>query len=152
MSREHASLSQTLTRTEIEQILTRYIGRGVDRNGRPIGEPPTFDMPPQVVHSIQFWCGDRQQPDLDGQCSRQRPTLLCGMGRAAIFEQDDVPSSPLRPDHREEILMRVLIPMVRDQQCDRACPHIESAVEHALGPIARNGDAHLLPQTPVATR
>jgi hypothetical protein len=42
--------------------------------------------------------------------------------------------------------------MVRDQQGDRACPHIESAVEHALGPIARHGDAHLLPQTPVATR
>jgi len=30
---------------------------------------------------------------------------LCGMGRAAVFEQDDVPSSPLRLDHREEIVI-----------------------------------------------
>ena len=65
MSREHPSLSQTLPRAEIEQIVTRNIGRGVDRNGRSIGEPPAFDMPPEVVHGIQFGRGNRQKPELD---------------------------------------------------------------------------------------
>ena len=152
MSREHSSLSQTLPRTEIEQIVTRHIGRGVDRNGRSIGEPATFDMPPEVVHSIQFWRGNRQKPEFDVQRSGHLQTLLCGMGRSTIFEQHDVPSSPLRPHHREEVLMRVLILMVCDQQRKRACPHVEGAVEHPLGPIAGNGDAHLLPKATIATR
>ena len=48
--------------------------------------------------------------------------------------------------------MRIVIPLVRDQQRDRACPHVEGTVEHTLGPIASHGETHLLPQTTVATR
>jgi len=33
--------------------------------------------------------------------------------------------------------MRVLILMVRDQQHQRSRAHMEGAMEHALGPIAR---------------
>src|SRR4029434_3085631 len=152
MSREHHSLSQTLTRTEREQILTRHIGRGIDRNGRAIGEPAAFNMPPEMVHGIQFWCGNRQQPELDVQRRGHLPTLLGSMRRSTIFEQHDVPSSPLRPYHRKEVLMRVLIPMVCDQQRDHACPYVEGAVEHAPGSITGNGDAYRLPKPTVATR
>jgi hypothetical protein len=74
------------------------------------------------------------------------------MGRSTIFEQHDVLSAPMRPHHREEGLMRIVIPLVRDQQRDRACPHVEGTVEHTLGPIASHGETHLLPQTTVATR
>lgn len=151
MSREHPSLSQTLTRTESEQILTRHICRGIDRNGRSIGEPAAFNMPPEMVHGIQFWRGNRQQPEFDVQRSGHLPTLLCSMRRSSIFEQHDVPSSPLRPYHRQEVLMGVLIPMIGDQQRDRACPYVEGAVEHAPGPITGNGDAYLLPKTTRAT-
>ena len=152
MPREHPSLSQTLTRTESEQILTRHIGRGIDRNGGSIGEPPAFHMPPEMVHGIQFWRGNRQKSEFDVQRSGHFQTLLRGMRRSTIFEQHDVPSSPLRPHHREEVLMGVLIPMVCDQQRERACPYVEGAVEHTPGPIAGNGDAHLLPKTTVTTR
>ena len=152
MSREHSGLSQTLTPAEFEKILTRDIGRGVDRYGRPICELPAFDMPPQVVHGMQCWRGDRQPPELDVPRSRYRQTLLGGLGRAAIFAQDDVPSSPMRPHHREEVLMRGVIPMVRDQQHQRARAHVEGAVEHALGPIPGERDTSLLPQATVATR
>lgn len=43
----------------------------------------------------------------------------------------------IRAHHREEVLMRVLILMVRDQQHQRSRAHMEGAMEHALGPIAR---------------
>ena len=152
MSREHPSLSQTLTRTESEQILTRPICRDIDRNSRSIGEPASFNMPPEMVHGIQFWGGHRQQPEFDVQRSGYLPTLLCSMRRSTIFEQHDVPSSPLRPDHRQEVVMGVLIPMICDQQRDRACPYVEGAVEHAPGSIPGNGDAYLLPKPTVATR
>src|ERR671923_715960 len=151
MSGEHPGLSQTLTRTESEQILTRHSCRGIDRNGRSIGEPPAFNMPPEMVHSIQFWRGNRQKPECDVQCSSYLPTLLCSMRRSTILEQHDVPSSPLRSYHRKEVLMGVLIPLVCDQQRDRACSYIEGAVEHAPGPITGNGDTHLLPKMTVAT-
>jgi len=152
MPREHPSLAQVFPRTEIAQILTRYIGRGIDRNGRAVGGLPTFAMLPEMVHGMQCRCGHRQKPEFDVQRSGHRQALLCGRGRVAIFEQHDGRPSLLRPDHREQVLMCGLIPLVRDQQGDRACPHIEGAVEHALGPITGAGDTHLLPPMPVATR
>lgn len=114
MSGEHSSLSQTLTRIESEPILTRHIGRGIDRNGRAISEPVTFAMPPEMVHGIQFQCGDRPKPHLDVQGRRHRQTLFCGVRRATVFKQDDVPSAPTRSHHGEKVLMRNLIPLVRD--------------------------------------
>jgi hypothetical protein len=152
MSREPPSLSQTLTWTESEQILTRHICRGSDRNSRSMGEPASFNMPPEMVHGIQCWRSDRQPPEFDMPRSRHLPTLLGSMRRSTIFEQDDVPSSPLRPDHRQEVLLGVLIPMICDQQRDRACPYVEGAVEHAPGSIPGNGEAYRLPKTTVATR
>jgi hypothetical protein len=80
------------------------------------------------------------------------PAAPLRRARAALCAPDEVPSSPLRPDHREAIWRRVLIPLGREQHRARACPHIVGALEHALGPLARHGDAPLLPQTPGAPR
>lgn len=152
MSREHPNLSQTLTRTESEQILTRHICRGIERHSRSIGEPAAFTLPPEMVHGMQCWRSDRQQPEFDGQRSSHLPTLLCSMRRATLFDQYEMPSSPLRPDHRQEVWMGVLIPTICDPQRDRACPYMEGAVEHAPGSLASNGEAYLLPKTTVAPR
>jgi hypothetical protein len=152
MSREHASLSQTLTRAEIEQILTRPSGRSVDRHGRPMGEPPAFDMPPEMVHGMQCWRDNRQKPALNGPRRSPLQTFLCGLGRSTLFAQHDVPSSPLRLDPREEVLMCGLIPMVRAPPRERSGPPSEGPVEHTLSPMACDGEAHLVPQTTIATR
>jgi hypothetical protein len=152
MPRETPSLSQTLPKGAIEKIGTRHIGPGVDRNCHPLGESPAFDMPPEGVHSIQLWRGHRQKPELEVPRRGHLQTLLCGMGCSTIFAPHNVPASPRRPHHREEVWLRVVIPMVRYQQLDRACPHVEGTVEHALSPIAGQRAAHLLPKTTIATR
>jgi hypothetical protein len=109
-------------------------------------------MPPEMVHGLQFWSGTRPQPEFDVPCSGHLPTLRGSMRRSTIFAQHDVPSSPLRPSHRQEGLRGVLLPRGCEQQCERACPSGEGAVAHAPGPMPGHGDADRLPKSTVATR
>jgi hypothetical protein len=82
MAREPPSLSPTRTRTERAQLLPRHSGRGRARNGRALGEPAAFPMPPEMGPGLPCWCGNRQPPEGDGQRSGHTSRLSSAGGGA----------------------------------------------------------------------
>src|SRR5918999_2573850 len=73
------------------------------------------------------------------------------MGRATIFKQYNMPTSPMRSDHGEEILMSLLNPLLSDEQHYLTTPNIDRSVEDTLSTIPCNGHAYLLPNAAIAT-
>jgi hypothetical protein len=145
MAREPPSLSPTRTRTERAQLLPRHSGRGRARNGRALGEPAAFHMPPEMGPGLPCWCGNRQPPAGDGQRSGHLPTLLCRRRRSTSCAPPAVPSWPRRPDHRQAVWLGGLLPMGGDAQRNRAWPSVEGAVAHPPGPMTGHGAAYRLP-------
>jgi hypothetical protein len=72
------------------------------------------------------------------------------MGRVLILKEYDLPSAPMGTDHPQEGLVGFLHPFFSDQQQHIAAPHIEYAVEDALGSIAGDRHADLGADTPIA--
>jgi hypothetical protein len=152
MARAPPSLSQTLTRTAREQILTCHIGSGIDRNGRALGEPAALHMPPEMGQGLQCWRSDRQPPACAVPRRGHLPTRLGRMRRATLCAQHAGPSSPRRPSQRQAVWRGVVLPMVCAPPRERAGPYGAGAGEHAPGPIPGHGEAYRRPTSTGATR
>src|SRR3954447_3736354 len=67
-----------------------------------------------------------------------------------ILEEHEVPAPPVGPDHRQEHLMRLIDPLLGDQQGQIAAGDIDRPVEDPLGVVARDRHPHLLTDRAVA--
>src|SRR5919109_4048186 len=66
-----------------------------------------FHTPPQLIHCVQFRSSCGQKPDLDIQALRHSQALFSCVWRATVLKQHDMPSAPMRANHREKSLMRL---------------------------------------------
>src|SRR5579883_1670288 len=71
------------------------------------------------------------------------------LGRA-ILEDYEVPTTPMGTDQSEEHLMRVLVPILGDQQREIAAPNIDRPVEQPLGVRAADRHPNLLADGTIA--
>ena len=135
--------------THVEDRLTGLIRRCINRGDWPIRERSAFHMTPQMVHGVQLRGGRGQKPQGNVQGLRQPTAGRSGMGGTPILKEDDVPAPPMGANHREEGLVRGLVPGLRDEQEHIPTPDIERAMEHAPGMIARDRHRDLLPSSPI---
>ena len=73
------------------------------------------------------------------------------MWRAPIFEEDDLPTSPLAPDHFEKALMSSLVPCFGNEQGHCARSNVEHPMDNPSSVIAGNRNARLLSDMTIAT-
>src|SRR5258708_492290 len=73
------------------------------------------------------------------------------MWSASILKEHDLPAPPMRPDHLQIALVRVLVPYIRDQQQRITAADIERSVKDAAGVAASDGHARLLADPTVTT-
>ena len=104
-----------------------------------------------MIHRVEFRRGAWQQAHLDAELRRHLQTLLSLVRRATILKQDDVPSAPVRTNHPEKSLVRLLHPFSADEQQCVATADIQTAMKDALLPIAGDGNKGLLPSPTITT-
>ena len=135
--------------THVKDRPTGLIRRRINRGDWPIREHAAFHITPQMVHRVQLWGCRGQKPQGNVQGPRH-PTACCsGMWRPPILKEDDVPAAPMGANHREESLMRGMVPGLGDEQEHITTPDIESAMQHAPGMRARDRHRDLLPSAPI---
>ncbi len=136
--------------THIQDIPTCAVRRCVDGTRGAIGQPSPLHVPPEMVHGIQLGGGSGQKAEFNVQVLGHRQACIGEMRRATVLKQHDVPAAPMRADHREEGLRRLLHPLLGDQQAHVAAPDIDHPMQNTLGTLARDGHAHLFPDAAVA--
>jgi hypothetical protein len=137
--------------THREQVSTGAVRRGVDGLGGPIGEPARLHMPPKMIHGVQLRRGFGQEAQLEVQLLGELETRLGQMRRTPVLEQDDVPPAPMGADHGQECLMRLLDPLLGNQQEELPTVNIEDAMEHPSRMRARDRHTDLLADPPLAS-
>lgn len=135
----------------MENILTCAVGRGLNRAGGPIRQHPALHMPPQMIHGVEFRGGFGQKAQFKTEGLGQLQAIFGRVRRPPVFKQHDLPPAPMRPNHRQKVLMGFLHPLVGDQQQHCAAPDIDRSMEHPFAAIARDGDLDLLAHPPIAT-
>ena len=148
--REDSGCLEPLAPTHLDDVAAGGIGRVVYRACRAVRQRATLDLPPQVIHRVEFRRRPRQQPHFDAERRRQLTALFCRVRRAAVFEEDDAPPAPVRADHAQEGLMRLGHPLARYQQQRVAARDVEAAVQYVLLPVAGDGHRGLLAAPAVA--
>src|SRR5262249_47766324 len=106
-------------------------------------------MLPEMIHRVQLWRCPREQPILDSASVRHPPAAGASMLRRAVLEEDDVPATPVAPDHVEKVLVFPLGPVLGYQQLDIARAHVDRSMQNATGMAAADRNTHLFPDVPV---
>jgi hypothetical protein len=135
--------------THAEDRPTGLIRRRINRGDWPIRARAAFHMTPQMVHRVQLWGCRGQKPQGNVQGLRLPPACRSGMWGTPILKEDNVPAPPMGANHREEGLMRGVVPGLGDEQEHITTPDIESAMKHAPGMRARDRHRDLLPSSPI---
>src|ERR1051325_10298324 len=104
-----------------------------------------------MIHCVEFRRGAWQQAHFDAKLRRHLKTPLSLVRRATIFKQDDLPPAPVRTNHPEKGLMRLLHPFSADEQQRVATADIQTAMKDALLPIAGDGNKGLLASATITT-
>lgn len=91
-----------------------------------------------MIHRIQFGRGPGQKANLNAYRRGVLLTVFGRMRRATIFKQNNVPAPPMTSDDLKQILMRDVVPSLRDQQLDVARANIDDAMNKAPGMAAQD--------------
>lgn len=135
--------------TPVEDRPTGLIRRRINRGDWPMREHAAFHMTPQMVHRVSLRGCRGQKPQGNVQGLRQPTACRSGMGGTPIRKEDAVPAPPMGANHREEGLMRGVVPGLGDEQEHITTPDIESTMKHASGMRARDRHRDLFPSSPI---
>ncbi len=101
-------------------------------------------MLPQMVHCIEFWCSSRKPAQFNAHRFCKVDRIFCGMRRAPVLIDDDVPSSPCGSNLFQEMHAGLTVPFMADQQVNSSGTDVDCSVEDPLGPISSNRYRDLL--------
>ena len=135
--------------THRERVLTGAVRRGVDGWGRTIGQPPPFDMPPEMVPRLQLWRGFRHEAPLEAPLPGPTEAFRGKRRRAPVLEPHEVPPAPMGAEHGQERLMRLLDPLRGEQPEALATANVEHPRAHASGLRPRDRHASLRADAPI---
>jgi hypothetical protein len=136
--------------THLQNRLTGLIRSGVNRGHRAIGEDTALHMAPEMVHGVQLRGRRGHKAEGNMQVLGQPATRGRRMGRPSILKEHDVPAPPMGANHREEGVLRRLVPGLRDIPHDIPAPDMQHPVQDAPGMGPGDRHRHLLAPGPIA--
>ena len=135
--RAHACFLQSLVWSQRSQVALGALNRFIQTGRGFIGQDLLGEMPPEMIHRIEFGTGRGQPPQLNPQWVGQLATAPSPVRRMAIQKEDDMPAPPMGPDQVECGLEVSLVELLRDRAEPMAAFDIQDSSQH---PDVTGGD------------
>jgi hypothetical protein len=150
VARQNPGFPQAVAWAQVNDVLARIEGRLIDRPHRSTPYRLSLRVPPQMVHRVQLGRRPGEQTDLDAQLLGPFEAVRRFVLTGSVLEDHDPPTPPVGADRREESLVRLLGPLLGDQERDVTGFDVDRPVEDALGAVPRDRHPDLLADGAVA--